>query len=130
MKQLLFISLVLLSLVASAQSGEIALSTTDGSNVPLVYQQYGYLLGTRLDSLPSKYMQVTIRSNGLFVNYGQAARMHEQRVNDEEGNRLDFRTDNYGVIMNFFDYNGWEYLDHFEEQGQSVTYKHLMFRKK
>ena len=96
-----------------------------------MYETYGYVDGVRLDSLPSRYIHVSVFGGTIHVDYGQHASLREQRVNDKEGKKITFdrfATYGLGALLNFFDYNGWEYKDNLVEPRSSN--KFFVFNKK
>lgn len=131
MKQYLLTTLIFISLAAGAQTTTTNTSVAQNGKRALLYEKYGYVDDMRLDSLPSKYIQASVLSYGIYIDYGQRSSFEGSRVTDSEGKKISFGTEGFGVQLNFLDYNGWEYLDNYVEQSSSrSSFKYIVLRKK
>lgn len=100
------------------------------------YEKIGYCGKTPLKEIKAKYGEIHITTGSMVLagdmikkyvfEYGQDYKKDvEARVNDQNGDAIVFST--FAEVMNFFDYNGWEYVDlKFNPQGSHI----ILFRKK
>jgi hypothetical protein len=113
--QKLLILLILIPSIAFSQR------TKNGNDeIPLEnFRQYGYINGLRLDSIDAKYGQAGITAGmqiltgnairRLVFEYGQRWKNEsEVRITDKEGKVFTFS--NTAEALNFFDYNGWDFV--------------------
>lgn len=104
MKKLLVIFFIFQSALAFSQAAGL-----DATYIK-DYKTYGYIHGVRLDSIDAGYASFGRRGQSLFFDYGQGVKVKEMIITDKNGLLIMFPT--YGPIfrMNFFYFNGWEYV--------------------
>lgn len=71
-------------------------------------QTFGYVNGTRLDSLNAEYATFELGTEKLFFDYGQPQTRKKTTVTDEKGAPFLFVTQSIPFALNFLYFNGWE----------------------
>lgn len=74
------------------------------------YKTHGYIDGIRLDSLNAGFARIGWRDHSVFFDYGQGVKAKEMLITDKEGLRLTYAKSGIIFWMNFFYFNGWEYV--------------------
>ena len=99
---------LLLSLSTAAQENET--SEPGKEQTVTSPKTYGYVGGTRLDSIDADYGQLMLGSLiGLQFDYGQPRSKRKELVlTDKEGRKLVFESGTMVTLLNFFSFNGWE----------------------
>jgi len=121
MKRSLLILFIIISIQAFSQNVKT-------EKPAIVFEKYGYIDGIRLDSIRSEYAEVNLLNNYILIDYGQqwVSRIN-YRVTDVEGNILRFSHNTIGAILNFMNYNGWEYINSTEPKD---AMHYFIFRRK
>jgi hypothetical protein len=111
MKYIFFLVFTTLSAAAFSQDGYTDVLPSDPVVPVITLKQYGYIDGVRLDSIPSEYAEVVLEKF-MYFDYGQGMQKKKSwKVTDQKGVMLKFKDNATGVLLNFLDYNGWEYVD-------------------
>ncbi len=109
----LILPILLLSSICSfAQTKEsFSLSLEGNKQVVNTAKTFGYIDGVRLDSVDAMYAEFSRRlfRSGLIFEYGQSEENRKKMlITDRDGKQLVFVPDNISMLLNFFDFNGWE----------------------
>jgi hypothetical protein len=103
MKKLLFLFVLLLP------AGMVLSQNTEPSRLAVrSFKTYGFVEGTRLDSIDAKYAEFEWRSNSLIFNTGLYGKRKRITVTDKDGTPLLFTDPRTSLALNFFYFNGWE----------------------
>ncbi len=110
--KLIFSVLILFSVSSFAQKKESTALILDGNKqVVKTAKTYGYIDGVRMDSIDARYAEFSHRllRSGLIFAYGQSEENRKKMlITDRDGKHLAFVPDNISMLLNFFDFNGWE----------------------
>ena len=102
MKKFLFFCFILPSLFAFSQ-------TADRNTLAVITPKtFGYVNGTRLDSIDAAYGQIETRWETIAFDYGQLGGRKKMTVTDDKGAALTFGRTSLTFVLNFFYFNGWE----------------------
>lgn len=101
MTKLLFLFFLLPAGIAFSQNTESHLAVRS-------FKTYGFVDGTRLDSIDAKYAEFEWRSNLLIFNTGLYGNRKRITVTDKNGTPLLFTDPRTSLALNFFYFNGWE----------------------
>ena len=76
------------------------------------FRTYGYIDGKRLDSLDAVFAEFNWRAQDRVVfDYGQqVSRVKQYAITDAKGVPMIFPSHSYAFLLNFFHYNGWEFV--------------------
>jgi hypothetical protein len=76
------------------------------------FRTYGYIDGKRLDSVDAVYAEFNWRAQDrVTFDYGQQlSRVKQYVITDAKGVPMIFPTHSYAFLLNFFHYNGWEFV--------------------
>lgn len=102
MKKLLFFCFLCLPALLFSQSNTSHPAVTNS-------QTYGYIDGTRMDSLNAEYAVFDLGTRRSFFDFGQSVTREKTRVTDEKGEPLMFATDSFSFVLNFLYFNGWQF---------------------
>jgi hypothetical protein len=102
MKKLLFLFFLLPAGMVFSQN------TEPGQSAVRSFKTYGFVDGTRLDSIDAKYAEFEWRSNLLIFNTGLYGDRKRITVTDKNGTPLLFTDPRTSLALNFFYFNGWE----------------------
>jgi hypothetical protein len=67
---------------------------------------YGYVNGTRIDTINVKYVLIETSTVRAYFDYGQEATQKEKSIKTSDGRETRFY--NMAEALNFLDFNGWE----------------------
>src|SRR5215218_10300042 len=125
MKKLLPIFLVLQSSIAISQiENYYPREEVDSTNrIKRSYKLRGFIDGIRLDSLDARYATFFTFRGALYFDYGQDwIRESSTILKDNKGTDLYFNKDTEGFFLNFFEYNGWEFVNSFSYPNSTKQY--------
>lgn len=71
-------------------------------------QTFGYVDGTRIDSLNAEYATFEWGAERLFFDYGQSQTRKKTTVTDENGDPLMFARHSKAFTLNFLYFNKWQ----------------------
>jgi hypothetical protein len=121
MKRIFLSPLVIFSIATFGQNTQLKTPS-------MAFEKYGYIDGIRLDSITSEYAEVNTQSNFILFDYGQEwVSRNNYRVTDAKGYFMRFSHNTIGTLLNFMNYNGWQFVNSVEPQD---AFEHLIFRRK